>query len=260
MKLGISNIAWNKKDDDEVLEFLLKNNILNIEIAPTKICEHPYDNSTIFENYILNVNNKFNFFSMQSICYGVSLNLFKNIEEHDLLLNHLKKVIRLANHTRIQNIVFGCPKNRNIENIENIRFSNSFFSELDRLAAENKVIIGLEPNPSLYGTNFLNTTIEVYEFITRNKFQNIKINFDLGAFIYNGEKLNDLSSYVDLFSHVHISSPNLEPQLDFEKTKDLLFFLKKNNYKNGISIEMKESTKENIFTTLTKVKSIYDSL
>ena len=37
MKLSISNIAWSDKYDKEMYQFLYKNQIEGIEIAPTRI-------------------------------------------------------------------------------------------------------------------------------------------------------------------------------------------------------------------------------
>ena len=46
MKLAISNIAWSKEYDEEMYEFLSKNGIEGLEIAPTRIFEkNPYMNT-----------------------------------------------------------------------------------------------------------------------------------------------------------------------------------------------------------------------
>ena len=52
MKLAISNIAWSKEYDEEMYEFLSKNGIEGLEIAPTRIFEkNPYTHVSEIKDY-----------------------------------------------------------------------------------------------------------------------------------------------------------------------------------------------------------------
>ena len=53
--------------------------------------------------------------SLQSIWYGRNESLFGSYEERQALLEYTKRAIDFACAVGAKNIVFGCPKNRNIE-------------------------------------------------------------------------------------------------------------------------------------------------
>ena len=58
LKLAISNIAWDKADDEAVYAAMQQNGFTGLEIAPTRIFpEYPYENLTgaaLFGGYLLN--------------------------------------------------------------------------------------------------------------------------------------------------------------------------------------------------------------
>ena len=59
--------------------------------------------------------------------------------------------------------------------------------------------------------------------------------------VYNNEKLSIVTEMVTLINHVHISEPYLEVIRERAIHKDFLKILKVLNYKNYISIEMKNN-------------------
>jgi len=259
MKFGISNIAWNKLDDDYFIEHLYNNNIKFLEVAPTKISENPYDNYEQFSNYLKKLNGKLEVISIQSIAYGINYNLFRNFEENKLFFEHIMKVLKFADNFKIPNIVFGCPKNRNIENPANIELGINFFKSLDKELDKFNTTLSLEPNPEIYGTNFLNNTFQVIDFINYNELNNIKLNFDFGSFELNKEKFDSIDNYINLINHVHISKPNLEYTDNYERIDLLLQKLNELNYSKTISFEIKEHPKfkvEEIIKLITKYENI----
>lgn len=73
IKLAISNIAWDKADDENIYNFLQDSSITGIEIAPTRIFEkNPYEQLNNAEKYanILKEKYSLNIISMQSIWFG----------------------------------------------------------------------------------------------------------------------------------------------------------------------------------------------
>lgn len=106
------------------------------------------------------------------------------------------------------------------------------------------MIIAIEANPVIYGTNFINDTLSAYKLVKDICNSSIKINYDLGTVIENNENINDIEKYFDKINHIHIS----EPYLGLIKKRDIhvkLFdILQSNDYKGFISIEMKKQ--ENI--------------
>ena len=88
LKLAISNIAWDKADDEAVYAAMQQNGFTGLEIAPTRIFpEYPYENLTgaaLFGGYLLN-RWGFHVPSMQSIWYGQTGNIFDPVQAEELL-------------------------------------------------------------------------------------------------------------------------------------------------------------------------------
>ena len=243
MKISISNIAWKKKQDKKMYEYISKSKLQGIEIAPTRIIEkNPYDKihkAIEFKNkmkylYQLEIS------SMQSIWYGRQENIFQK-EEAYKLLSYTKKAIDFASRIHCKNIVFGCPKNRNMPENRKEQDVFEFFKELGEYAKNKGTILAIEPNPTIYGTNFINTTQQAFEFVNKIESEGIKVNVDLGTILQNKEELNVVWNHMDLVNHFHISEPNLSKIQKREEHKKLAEFLKSINYQQYVSIEMKKT-------------------
>lgn len=244
MKLSISNIAWSKEYDEEMYSYLNKNKLDGIEIAPTRIFEvNPYMELESAKEYEEYIKDKYSLeiSSMQSIWFGKVENIFNSETERKELLSYTKKAIDFASEINCNNLVFGCPKNRNINNqqLYSEDIVLEFFRELGDYALKKNTILAIEPNPSIYGTNFINTTKEAFNIVQDINNNGIKVNVDLGTIINNEESLSILAQNIDLINHVHISEPYLEEIQNREIHKQLVDILKYNDYKKYISIEMK---------------------
>ena len=114
LKLAISNIAWDKADDEAVYAAMQQNGFTGLEIAPTRIFpEYPYENLTgaaLFGGYLLN-RWGFHVPSMQSIWYGQTGNIF-NPADAEHLLDYTAEAFQFAHSLNCPSLVFGCPKNR----------------------------------------------------------------------------------------------------------------------------------------------------
>lgn len=243
MKLSISNIAWSEENDEEIYEFLREKNF-DLEIAPTRIIKKdPYDNCKLIKNIAQKLKKEYNLniISMQSIWYGKKENIFENNSSKEYLFKYTKKAIDFANYIGCQNLVFGCPKNRNmINNKKDYLVALDFFKNIGYYALSKNVVVAIEPNPKIYNTNFLNYTSDVVDFVKKINLPSIKINYDLGTVIYNNEDISILKDNINLINHIHISEPNLE-KISHRKIYDDLFrILKKIKYNNYISLEMKQ--------------------
>lgn len=243
MKLSVSNIGWDKEYNDEILLLLSKKGYNGIEIAPTAfVGENPYDNvdkavdekEKITEKYGLEIS------SMQSIWYGKQGNIF-NKNDAKMFIEYTKKAVDFANTINCHNLVFGCPKNRikpdGISDEEIIYF----FKEIGNYAASKNLVIAIEPNPTIYGTNFINYTKEAFDFVKKINSDGIKVNIDFGAIIQNKENLEIIKDNIEFVNHVHISEPNLEKIQIREEHKELVKILQKTNYSKYVSIEMKKT-------------------
>ena len=250
MKIAISNIAWDKENDNKIYEFLKKNNVKYLEVAPIRLIEqNPYNMLDEAKKISEQLKNKYglNICSMQSIWFGKKENIFENEKSFNSLLEYTKKAIDFACSVGCPNLVFGCPKGRNMSNYD-IDYPKAliFFKKIGEYAQDNDVVISLEPNPEIYNTNFLNNTKEAIKFIKELKLPNIKINYDLGTVIYNKEDINLLRNNLSLVNHIHISEPNLEVIVKRNIHSELFKILRELNYDKCISIEMKKTTINNV--------------
>lgn len=239
MKLAASNIAWSNEHDNEMYHFLSDNGFSGLEIAPTRIFpEAPYDKLEEINAFSkqLKANYNLTLCSMQSIWYGMTGNLFASPEQRHELIQYTKKAILFARAAGIGNLVFGCPKGRNIpDGCTNAHETAlAFFDEIGHFAAHNKTVVALEANPPCYHTNFLNRTTEAINFAKELRNPGIKINIDLGTCMYYEEPIALIRDNLDLVNHIHISEIMLVP---IEK-RDLHRKIALLDYDGYCSIEM----------------------
>lgn len=241
MKLSISNIAWSAEKDEQVYRLLRKYGYTGLEIAPTRIFpESPYEHlkeaeswaRSIYEKYGLSIS------SIQSIWYGKTENIFGTQKERTNLIEYTRKAIDFAEALRCGHLVFGCPKNRNHPEEISSDEAIPFFRSISEYAAERSVFIGLEANPVIYNTNFINTTVQALDFIEKVGSNGLKINLDVGTMVYNGESADILYDKVNQISHVHISEPGLNLIKPRKIHQDIAKILLDGRYDGFISIEM----------------------
>lgn len=257
-KLSASDLAWNITQDREVLEEMKELGFKGLEIAPSKLFgNEPYKELEQLKNHARTLKTRYglSICSMQSIWYQRSENIFASEDDRKALLDYTFKAIDFASSINCKNLVFGCPKNRNIPSglskKEALHIFEDFLSKIDDYAKKKEVFFSLEPNPRIYSTNFLNTTRETAEFLESHKYTNIGLNLDFGTIIQNKEKLEDLKQYIHLVRHIHISEPYLEKPKNRRNHKKLASLLKESHYSGYISLEMKEQkTLDDIKTVL----------
>lgn len=245
MKLSISNIAWSAENDKAVYAMMNKYGFTGLEIAPTRIFPNePYGQLDVAKKWAQDLNCVYGFTvpSMQSIWFGKSERMFASKEERANLIQYTKQAVDFAEAIDCKNLVFGCPKNRAIpENMEQAKaydIAVKFFKELGDYAALHNTVIGMEANPPIYNTNFINTTASALELISAVDSKGFRLNLDVGTMIYNKESVDILADKIQLINHVHISEPYLKPIQKRGLHKDLISMLLNADYNGYISIEM----------------------
>ena len=241
MKLSISNIGWSEEHDKAVYGLMRKYGYSGLEIAPTRIFpEHPYDKCAEAETWSkkLRDNDGLSVPSMQSIWFGRQENIFGTEEEQKSLLEYTKKAIDFAAAIRCENLVFGCPRNRNIPEGADADTAIAFFQELGEYAVQKETVIGMEANPPIYNTNYINDTKSAIELIKKVDSAGFRLNLDVGTMIQNEEDVSELIGNVRLINHVHISEPGLKPIEKRDIHCALKNLLLKEGYHRFISIEM----------------------
>lgn len=262
MKLSISNIGWVTEQDGYVYKFMKDNGFSGLEIAPTRIFpEHPYDKLDEAEKWAERLKSKEGFVvsSMQSIWFGRQEKIFGTVEERQALADYTKKAIDFAEAIGCKNLVFGCPRNRNLSEKADSSAAIGFFKELGDYAMEHHTVIGMEANPPIYHTNYINDTMSAFELIGQVDSDGFKLNLDVGTMIQNDETLDELRGKVSLINHVHISEPGLKPIQKRSLYKELIQLLKEEHYEKFISVEMgKQEELSVIENTIKYVRGIVE--
>lgn len=241
MMLSISNIAWAAERDDLVYGLMERYGYSGLEIAPTRIFpQGPYDRLEEAGAWAEGLKKRrgLSIPSMQSIWYGRQEKLFGSPEERRTLADYTKKAVDFAAAIGCKNLVFGCPRNRDVPRGADTSAAAGFFRALGGYAARRGTAIGMEANPPVYHTNYINDTTSALELIEQVGSEGFKLNLDVGTMICNGERVRDLIGKVRLIQHVHISEPGLAPVERRALHKELKQLLADEGYPGAVSIEM----------------------
>ena len=238
MKLSISNIAWSLENDESMYAFLADHGFSGLEIAPTRLFPICHMSTSSKQARLRRT-------STRVISYASALCNRSGLEKKSSSLakkqnaprywTTRKKPFCLPKQSVAPSLVFGSPKNRVLPD-ESLRpLAVDFFTEIGNFAAEHGAVISIEPNPPIYGTNFITTTAEAFALCREVNRAGYKVNIDLGACIYNAEKIELLQESIDLVHHIHISEPMLAPI----ERRAIHAQLRSLNYNGWVSIEMK---------------------
>ncbi|WP_297527235.1 sugar phosphate isomerase/epimerase family protein [Thiohalobacter sp.] len=215
MKLSISNIAWSPANDSEVALLLNREDVHAIDIAPGKYFTD-FPNVNLEE--VSRVKTWWNargieIVGMQSLLFGVSgLNVFGDMQTRRRLRQHMKGVFRISSELGALRLTFGSPKNRDRSGLSDdaaLDIAAEAFLGMAEDARSYGVTLCLEPNPVLYGCNFLTNTREVAEFVRLLDHPALRLQLDIGAMCMNNESPSLIEEVIDLVGHIHISEPHL---------------------------------------------------
>jgi len=203
MQFGVSNIGWDIDKSELMFQTLSKMDISNIEVAPTKVCS--WDDTNLFnklkEYKYLAQSNGINICGLQSIYYTKPFNVFRDVE----FIEHFKLVIEVSKFLGASYIVYGSPKTRFISSQDDPNRFIDIFSELSNISGD--VNICIEPNPTLYGCNFITNVKEGFDIVSKINKSNVKLHIDTSEIIINNERIEDIDT---TFSRTcHISNPGL---------------------------------------------------
>lgn len=166
MRISLSGMAWNTTDDDAICHLLHASQVDAIDVVPGKYFPNPL---CVSDREIAAVRqywqqNGISLVGMQSLLFGTQgLNLFAANEVQQKMLDHLQAISRIAAGLGIPTLVFGSPKNRDRQGLNDdvtLEIATTFFHRLGNIAQQEGVIFCLEPNPSCYGANFMINSAE----------------------------------------------------------------------------------------------------
>ena len=175
---------------------------------------------------------------------------------------YTKQAIDFAEAVGCHNLVFGCPRNRYIPDGMSTGSAKSialvFFHHLGEYATKHHTVIGMEANPPIYNTNFINSTLDALELVKEVDSNGFKLNLDIGTMVQNKEDVSIIDKNVCMINHVHISEPYLKSIKRRNIHKKIITLLQNYRYKGFISIEMGRT--ENIKNIKYAIKYIHEFL
>ena len=166
MRLGVSNLGWQREEDAELVAELGGMGVQALEVAPTKLWDEPLavPPETLAA---YRVRAGVAIVAVQALLFGrPELRLFGG--SRDATLAHLRGMCDLAAGLGAQVLVFGSPGNRRRDGLardEAFDRAATFFRELGAYAAGRGVCVCVEPLPPQLGTDFVTTAAEAAELV-----------------------------------------------------------------------------------------------
>ena len=97
-----------------------------------------------------------------------------------------------------------------LEDARALAVAIEFFRRLGEAAKDAGVVVCLEPNPAIYGCNFMVGTDEAAAVVSAVDHPAIRLQLDVGALAVNGEPVAEtIARHASLIAHVHASEPHL---------------------------------------------------
>jgi sugar phosphate isomerase/epimerase len=218
LKLAISNIAWARDHDGTVATLMRRYGVSGVEIAPTTLWREPL---AAPDGEVRAVRDWWgqrgmSIVALQALLFGrADLKLFAGSDSRAGMLAHLDGMIGLAARLGARVLVFGSPKNRErgaLPPEEALDVATAFFREAAGRAAARGVVLCVEPNPSAYGCDFVNTTEEGVALVRAVDHPGFGLHLDGGALTLNGEQVAAaITSAMPVLRHFHASEPHLKP-------------------------------------------------
>lgn len=249
MKLAVSNIAWPASADEQALTLLCRAAIRDLEIAPTRLWPDWKDASVAAaqEEKAQYADKSFAIPALQAILFAKpTYKLLGNDNEREALVNHLRFCACIAEALGARSLVFGAPKNRELNGYSEERafgIARECFAcvapDYERLG----ICLCLEANPSQYGCQFLTDSAQAAKMVRAVNSPGFRLHLDTACMYLAGEDLpRAIRSNFDLVSHFHVSEPFLgsmdTPVIDHESVAKTLRELK---YDGWVSLEMREA-------------------
>lgn len=274
MRLAVSNIAWRPHERDAAHALLAASGVGGLEIAPGLTFADEQDPfvppDAAVRAWRENLDrHRLSLVSMQSLLFGVSdAALFGSDAERRAFETGIGRAVDLGERLGCPNLVLGSPTARCVPDgmarAEADRIATDVLGRLGDRCRAAGVTLALEPNPTAYGTNFLNTLAETTTLVRAIGHPAITVNFDIGALRLNGETETTLATLprdVGHLSHVHISEPHLAPApSDPESLTRLVSALDRAGYEGWVSIEMRAGETDNIGRLETSILAAHSAI
>ena len=270
MRLAFSNLALPTDPEAGTWRALRSAGVTGIEIAPTRIA--PWADLTVeallayrrmLEGEGLQAS------SLQALCFGVpGLSLLGDVSEFDRLSEHLRHVFSMAQQLGAGVCVFGSPAARRrgiMARGDAFALAIQRFQRLGQIAETEGAVLGLEPVPPVYGSDFLETWEEVRSLVEAVDKPGVRVHLDTGCVaLAAGDIAEAVLSCAHVLCHFHVAEPELKPIVDsLLEHAQAATALAAINYAGWISIEMRAlepPSLETLLQSVNTVKRLYESV
>jgi D-psicose/D-tagatose/L-ribulose 3-epimerase len=218
MKVAVSNLAWHPEEDESIVSVLGRAGAEAVELAPGKVWPDPVSVPAAearqarswWEDRGLPV------VALQALLFGrPDLQLFGPGAVRRELGDRLRRLCELAAHLGASVLVFGSPRNRargETAAEEAFDIAVRFFADVGLAARSCGVVVCIEPNPPVYGCNFVTDVDEAIALVDAVGSPGFGLHFDTACVTLAGQDVGP--AVVDAGSrirHVHVSEPDLGP-------------------------------------------------
>ncbi len=243
-RISISNIAWPKDADEEALTLISALGFTGIELAPGKVFSSPaaLEEARRYRRHA--ADHGLEVVAFQALLFGnLDVALFGSAEQRSALAAHLSAIARLAAAAGAHACVFGAPKVRARNGLDEEEAFVQALDFFDRLAADYEaegVALAIEANAAHYGCDFLTHTRDALALVKAVGRPGIRLQLDTGTLLLNDEAAEEIAKAVPWAAHFHASEPDLLP-LASPRHGAFAAALRQAAYSGWRSIEMRAS-------------------
>lgn len=208
MRLGISNIAWGKRLDESLLQFLRHEGIAGLELAPGLI---PPVASRAFPAQFRGVlaSCGLEMIGFHSLLYERRDLQVAQLADHGVLLDYLQAQAQYCRVLGGRFIVFGSPQNRQLSGLPPAAawaVMLEFFKRLADVALAAGVECLIEPLPQ---AELVRNHVDGIRLIQSVASPALRLHLDVRAMVEAGGTAAEVTSQMSVLRHVHTGGPGL---------------------------------------------------
>ncbi|MDB4892994.1 MAG: xylose isomerase [Gemmatimonadetes bacterium] len=263
MRLAVSSLAWDPRQDDIARATLVRRCITGIEVAPMAYWPDaprvaPADLARFRDTW---ARAGLAIVALQGVLFGKpALQLFGSRDQRAAFDDHLTGISKMASALGASVVVLGSPKNRMrgaVPEEEAIASAAPLLNRVARVAADNGVVLCIEPNPPRYGADFATTTVDARRLVEAVGHAGFGLHLDAGALEINGDGDAEVIEAAAIARHFHASEIDLAAvgsgTVDHARLGGLL---RQAGYGGWVSIEMNRSAPEALVSRLERAIDI----
>lgn len=253
MNIGLSQLAFDKEESEEIYNLLYINGFNYVEGVLTKISPWDSLSQTSLNQFKSELNsNVLKCYSLQSLFFNVPVS---SMCDNEGVTNHFSKLVNYAETLGAKVLVLGSPNLRKKEKDWEEKLESVIYN-LDKLLDGKNVKVVIEPNCRQYKGEYFFSCSEITSYLKRFRLINIKTMVDTHNLINESlDPIEEFNSNINYIEHVHISENELLPIKNIDFHKEFAKALRESNYKKGVTYEIKKTS--NLKQSIEQFASIY---